>query len=290
MRAANELFALPLTDKLRVAAEGSQRGYLTYGSEAGVADYFEPKEGYSYGLDSAESEHELQRRNVWPASYPSESAEDLDRVFDHLVRVLRGVVSALQMAEEARSFSGRPDESCEQTCAESDRVDYEELSAGGERISILRLFKYYPASNHSSKAQLGSSPHTDWGLLTAIMHDGSPGLQFFSEGQWLSAPDQQDSVLINGGDALRLLSGGRYRSPVHRVLCPAPLSSRTSFVLFFYPRFDCPLPASLGETSNLDGDRPDGDFNTLVSAGYANASARSFGDYIVEKWNGVSAY
>ena len=57
----------------------------------------------------------------------------------------------------------------------------------------------------------------DYGLLTLLGTDGTPGLQVNSYGEWLDAPADEDLVICNLGDMLDRLTGGRYRSNPHRV-------------------------------------------------------------------------
>lgn len=88
----------------------------------------------------------------------------------------------------------------------------------------------------------GSSPHTDWGFLTVILQDSRVGgLQFLYENDsddnsdgnsehsggsksplWVDVPASGSTtaipLVVNGGDYLSLLSKGRYKSPIHRVL------------------------------------------------------------------------
>src|SRR3546814_13700662 len=68
----------------------------------------------------------------------------------------------------------------------------------------------------------------------------------------------RSSMIVNCGDYLSLLSLGRYKSPVHRVLCP-PVD-RVSYVFFYYPSYDARLdmspsaPTSYEYTTLMDSD------------------------------------
>ena len=269
--AARELFRIPLEDKLNVSMRSLGRigrGYLEFGAESGVKSYFEPKEGFSYGFDFKKSpSHALQQPNVWPSSLSQETQKVLENTFHHQIKVAQAVTLGLQIVEEERNGS----------------IGYTAAIHQGETISLLRLFHYlsHPFSNET---HLGSSPHTDWGFLTVILHDGVPGLQFFHENTWVHMPYIQDSLIINAGDVLSQLSGGRYRSPIHRVLCPTLGLERYSFVLFFYPFFNMTMPSFEVLTEDINFD-----YNTLTRSGH-NMSQMSFGDYIVEKWKGVMNY
>ena len=283
LAAAHELFAVPLQEKLAVSMRklgGLGRGYLEFGAETGVAEYFEPKEGYSYGYNFTTGipSHELQRPNIWPMSLSTTTMTTLQGVFDFQVKVAQAVTLGLQIFDDERHSTS--------TSVSDPQQRYIDAIHGGETISILRLFHYFPSDSAAENHQLGSSPHTDWGFLTVILHDGVSGLQFFNEERWRDVPFTPNSVVINAGDFLSRISQGRYKSPIHRVLCPPTGYERYSFVLFFYPYYNISIPA-FEIVSKNDGNHFA--YNTLSRSEH-NISDMSFGDYIVEKWRGVMKY
>lgn len=163
-----------------------------------------------------------------------------------------------------------------------------QLCDGGEIISLVRLFHYLPAD--PQRASIGSSPHTDWGFLTLIAQDHVGGLEYQHDGQWISVPATAPGdhhFVVNCGDALALMSRGRYHSPVHRVLCPP--RERLSFVFFFYPKYEAALDDAAWRTAAEEEQAVPRDYNTLLVGVAAGADGRlpSFGDCIVQKWAGV---
>ena len=111
---------------------------------------------------------------------------------------------------------------------------------GGEKISLLRAFHYFPSSSLppsiAPSRAVGSSPHTDWGLLTIILEErgreggGEGGLQIRrrrgeggreggkeggkeEEYEWVGVRAVSGTLVVNCGDFLALLSrrvlGGR---------------------------------------------------------------------------------
>ena len=283
LAAAHELFACPLEEKIAVSMRklgGLGRGYLEFGSETGVNEYFEPKEGFSYGFNfSGTPSHDLQRPNVWPSTLPETTIATLEGVFDFQIKVARAVTLGLQIMDDGRHAMVN---------SASHEQKYLDAVHDGETISILRLFHYFPPhSSDREHQQLGSSPHTDWGFLTVILHDGVSGLQFYHDGSWSDVPYTPNSVVINAGDFLSRMSQGRYRSPIHRVLCPPTGYERYSFVLFFYPYFNISIPTF--QIVSEDTESNSFVYNTL-SRSELNISGITFGDYIVEKWRGVMKY
>lgn len=95
-------------------------------------------------------------------------------------------------------------------------------------LSTLRLL-HYPANASTasgsgspvSKVELSCTPHTDSGILTLLHQDSSGGLEVRNaEGEWISAPCIPGSLVVNIGDLMAKVSGGRFVATMHRV--PAP--------------------------------------------------------------------
>eukprot|EP00392_Amoebophrya_sp_AT5.2_P006678 g6690.t1 len=278
-----ELFDVHESEKtLNAAFHQPQRGYIGHGAESGSKDFFENKEGFSYGYsdwaDPSESlimatprtfggtsslgpatstsstrtksrlpQNEMEGHNVWPRSLPANTVKLLEKqLFDIFIAVGEALVRAYSLVlYEDENF-------------------LPEKWAGGETISLARVFHYF--SNEKLKEQdrvraeqekeqvaaapwrkkntaqttanstspsasatasaLGSSPHTDWGLLTLICADDVPGLQLFIDGCYHTVkPRFHDNLLfVNCGDFMSLLSCGKFFSPLHRVLSPGEIT------------------------------------------------------------------
>ena len=314
IESANNLFSLSDEIKHEYSIENLKsfgRGFLPFGKESGVTTYFEVKEGFSYGYSSINEvpsssslhppehiTHPMQQTNIWPNGLHTTDMSNFEQLYYHKTIFSKAILNSL-----ARYLSEYFDDKYH---------NYDQYIAteidGGELISLMRIFHYFsattpplssaqaptsasstsppPSYNTSSFGQgrelIGSSPHTDWGLLTVITWNGEPGLQFYNTTThtWddLTLPDgvsHTDMMIINGGDYLKLISKGRYRSPIHRVIHPSisttpttctdsstnqcsatstnpqgemqslPLAvskDRLSFVYFFYPRHDSVIP------------------------------------------------
>ena len=66
-------------------------------------------------------------------------------------------------------------------------------------------------------------------------------------------PAVRDELVILLGDYTRLLSRGRFRSPIHRVLLPPPGAERFSFTFFYYPSFESTIPAAAANDTAASG-------------------------------------
>jgi isopenicillin N synthase-like dioxygenase len=89
-------------------------------------------------------------------------------------------------------------------------------------ISTLRLLHYPGSSDENTPApatqELSCTPHTDSGLLTLLHQDSTGGLEVLNaEDQWIPAPYVPDSLVVNVGDLMAQMSGGRFVATQHRV-------------------------------------------------------------------------
>ncbi len=84
----------------------------------------------------------------------------------------------------------------------------------------------------------GIHPHKDFNFLTLLAHDPVGGLEVRTQdGQWIEAQCGEQDYVLNVGDMLELLTGGRLVSTPHRVTNRSALQ-RQSFPYFSVPRFD----------------------------------------------------
>jgi len=194
---AREFFALPATEKQLVSmAVGGPawRGWFPLGGEltSGVPD---GKEGYYFGAELPPDPRPMHGPNIWPV---------------HPVG-LRAAVTDWMVAMEAYG------QQLLALMAEGLGLAPDRFRNGltAEPTPLFRIFRYPPQA--AGDASWGVGEHTDYGLLTLLATDGTPGLQVNSYGEWIDAPADPDLVICNLGDMLDRLTGGRYRSNPHRV-------------------------------------------------------------------------
>ena len=100
---------------------------------------------------------------------------------------------------------------------------------------------YYPATvTGPEPGQFRRGQHTDYGALTVLYTDDESGLQVQGpDGEWCDVPVVPGAYVINIGDLMARWSNHRWRSSMHRVVCPADTSiDRLSVPLFFNPSVD----------------------------------------------------
>ncbi|XP_021891119.1 protein DMR6-LIKE OXYGENASE 2-like [Carica papaya] len=87
-----------------------------------------------------------------------------------------------------------------------------------ERGSQLMVINLYPPCPEPEVA-IGMPPHSDHGFLTLLVQNHIQGLQIFHNGLWLPPiPPHPNSFLVNLGDHMEILTNGKYKSVVHRVV------------------------------------------------------------------------
>lgn len=297
----NSAYALFSSDtealnKVEVNRGGFMRGYVGYGKESGLKQFFEPKEGYSFGYtwnNSSTFANELQGSNVWPDGVNQSIVQNLTAMFSLSSTIAECIVTNLAIYYELITNSSLAI-----------------VVNGGDTISVMRLFHYFSVESDRVKRELGSgrtpigsSPHTDWGLLTVILQEaGTLGLQMkktHTDGSefWMDIPPLDGSVVINGGDFLSLASRGRYISPIHRVISPAGDKDRMSFVYFYYPNYNTRLDVDALSVCGDDGGEREHNTLTKFSSVFNSIPTKHdalsrqnyilFGDYIMKKWEDV---
>lgn len=106
----------------------------------------------------------------------------------------------------------------------------------GENVTLRLL--HYPTGGIDTVAarQLGAGAHTDYGLLTLLFQDGTPGLEVEdAAGNWRMVAAEPDTVIVNSGDLLEVWTNGRYRSTPHRVQPRIGATERQSIAMFVDP-------------------------------------------------------
>ena len=302
------------------AIGGFQRGYIPLAGESGLRDFVELKEGFCYGralqagLTASASKgngttahpdaatagvvacDQLVSPNAWPIAD--------DAVGDPWRRTLETVVDdVLLLTDQVHRGLSR---------AMGRDADFlAELASGGEDISLMRLFHYFPSDAFPHVApgtpRTGSSPHTDWHLVTIILQDATGGLQVRRPRppyDWIDVLPVEGELIVILGDYLNALSEGNFISPVHRVLLPTHPHDRYSLTYFRYPGCAATVSKSAAQRAERVAQRRarqrrrhpggGGKFNTLVAPqpegeGLSKVATRPWGDLLVDKWNGVAS-
>ena len=138
--------------------------------------------------------------------------------------------------------------------------DEVEAYVGDRSTSSVRLNHYpvgdpVPADERDGLRELGATAlghHTDPGVLTLLLQDGTGGLQAQSvDGSWVDVEPRPGTIVVNLADAMQVWTNDRYRAAVHRVV-PMTRTDRMSIPYFVYP----PRAAVVEPVPALAADRP----------------------------------
>ncbi|MFQ6650683.1 hypothetical protein Gotur_023422 [Gossypium turneri] len=102
--------------------------------------------------------------------------------------------------------------------------------------SIRTNLNYYPKCPNP-ELTVGIGRHSDVSTLTNLLQDEIGGLFVRGNegGDWIHVPPIKGSLVINVGDALQIMSNGRYRSVERRVVANGS-KNRFSVPIFVNPR------------------------------------------------------
>ncbi|MEJ5979027.1 2OG-Fe(II) oxygenase family protein [Novosphingobium sp. PS1R-30] len=223
---AEAYFSLDQATKMRSYIGGSENhsGYVPVGEEQFGVGTSDLKEAYDVNFDylPATGRRPLLGPNIWP-DMPG-FREDVQAYYDHVTgigrQLFRGFALALGLAENHfDAYLQNPP-------------------------SQLRLI-HYPF-DASAEDRPGIGAHTDYECFT-LLFATAPGLQIVDKnGDWVDVPLIEDTMIMNIGDMMEILSNGRYVATRHRVK-KVP-EERYSFALFHACDYDYVVaPAVRGE-------------------------------------------
>ncbi|GLT47839.1 hypothetical protein SLA2020_369980 [Shorea laevis] len=126
-----------------------------------------------------------------------------------------------------------------------EKTSLKDAFSGSKGPSVGTKVAKYPACPHPELVR-GLREHTDaGGVILLLQDDQVPGLEFLKDGEWVQIPpSKNNTIFVNIGDQVEVLSNGRYKSVLHRVM-PNKYGSRLSIATFYNPAGDALIsPAS----------------------------------------------
>lgn len=261
---AAEFFGYDLDEKMRAAnpPEHMSRGYNWIGNRSlaytlGQETPPDLQEGFAFGPWDFEGEIAPQASsffapNTWPARPSAFRAafEDYYRSFASLATSMMRLF-AVALGLPPSYFA--------------DKVD--------KHTSVVRVVHYPPQPDLPASGQLRAGPHTDYGTMTLLYADDTPGgLQVESRGgEWIDVHPGPGALVCNIGDLMARWTNDRWHSNLHRVANPPrehASTARIAIPFFHNANFDAEIrsvPTCLG---------PDGGSNYPPAV---------FGDLYLEK-------
>ncbi|TXG50471.1 hypothetical protein EZV62_022995 [Acer yangbiense] len=88
---------------------------------------------------------------------------------------------------------------------------------------------YFPATETENN---GLSEHEDPNCVTFVFQDQVGGLKVRKNGEWIPITPAQDTLVVNIGDVIQVLSNKKFKSATHKVVRPEG-KSRYSYAFFY---------------------------------------------------------
>ncbi len=222
--AMHEVFAQSEAEKLMSVAPSSMgnRGYVGRGKEHAKGQTVgDLKEFWHVGRELPELG--ASGKNAWPAHavFRSKATELYAELDASALTLLRAIAVGLGLPEQ--SFS--------------------DMVEGGN--SILRMIHYPPLRELYTPGAERSAAHEDINMLTLLCESTHAGLELLGrDGHWTQVATPPGHLIVDTGDMMQRVTGGRMRSTTHRVVNPATGDTpRYSIPFFAHPRPDCVLAA-----------------------------------------------
>ncbi|CAF0997729.1 unnamed protein product [Adineta ricciae] len=248
---SRNFFARSLEEKMQIDMnKGGRawRGYFPVGNEltSGKPD---GKEGIYFGTEINDVNHPKVRNNTplhGQNQFPSGKSDD-----DEFRQVILTYMAAMESL-------GRAIMSALARSLKLDADFFDKNYFGDEPTCLFRIFNY-PASfcqQQGNENLWGVGEHTDYGMLTLLLQDDIGGLQVkTSRNEWIQAPPIPNTFVCNIGDMLDRMTGGYYRSTLHRVRNLSTTRDRLSFPFFLDPNWDAEvLPIPMEGMTNIKDD------------------------------------
>jgi isopenicillin N synthase-like dioxygenase len=232
-------FKRPEAEKREIdmSVTGTNRGWGAAGSEQVDPDanpdykqYFDS--GVELDADDPRALMSVYGANQWPSDDP-EFRKIILGYYDDAIGVAMGILRGIAVAIDM------PDDYFDQAF---------------ETPMALQRGNFYPERpKDATDLDFGIATHTDYGCLTLLATDGSPGLEVRKRGGgWIPVSAQPGEFVINFGEMLGFWTGGVVQATPHRVV--GGDAERISVPLFFNPSHDTNVAPPNSDQVVLAGD------------------------------------
>ncbi|XP_072044890.1 uncharacterized protein [Amphiura filiformis] len=152
-------------------------------------------------------------QKAWPEGMPElrENLEDLLLTGKELLHRVLEVIARGLKCEDPLIF-----------------VKNHQKTGTAEGVTSIRLNHYPPTADIEVKEkQVRCGEHSDYGSITFLFQKDKGGLEVLNrQGQWVSAPPIDGTIVVNVGDALQRWSADKLLSSKHRVVNPVSESDK----------------------------------------------------------------
>ncbi|KAL5071409.1 hypothetical protein RYX36_022296, partial [Vicia faba] len=208
---AKRLFSLPSKEKIKaLRSAGGATGY----GRARISPFF-PKFMWHEGFTIMGSPSN-DVKEIWPNDYKyfCDIMEECQKQMKTLAEKITNIIfNILGISKEQNKWVG-----------------------SNNHCEALQL-NFYPCCPDPKKA-MGLAPHTDTSLFTILHQSQTSGLQIFKEGVgYITVDPHPNTLVVNTGDILHILSNSRFRCSLHRVVVN-DIRDRYSVAYFYGPPVD----------------------------------------------------
>ncbi|XVF49028.1 hypothetical protein PTKIN_Ptkin03bG0236100 [Pterospermum kingtungense] len=166
---------------------------------------------------------------IW--HHPKSNIKEIQNISDEFCKTMDEYIAQLiKLAEKLSELM------CENLGLEKNYI--KEVFSGAKGPSVGTKVAIYPQCP-SPELVRGLREHTDaGGIILLLQDDQVPGLEFLKNGEWVKIPpSKNNTIFVNTGDQVEVLSNGRYKSILHHVMAEKT-GSRLSIATFYNPAGD----------------------------------------------------
>lgn len=213
---AKSYFEQDLDTKMQryIGKSSNHSGYVPIGEEQFAGNSYDLKEAYdvNYDYQGSRTDCPLLGPTLWP-DHPNFKAI-VSQYYAHLRTISEQIFAAFALALGVKEDFF------------ADKIN--------DAPSQLRLI-HYPYNPDIKDAE-GIGAHTDYECFTLLLPT-APGLQVLNKaGDWIDIPLIENTLVMNIGDMMEILSNGKYLATKHRVKKVS--EERYSFPLFCACNYD----------------------------------------------------
>uniref|UniRef100_A0ACD5TNG0 Uncharacterized protein n=1 Tax=Avena sativa TaxID=4498 RepID=A0ACD5TNG0_AVESA len=200
-------FELPLGEKMLLQRNSSHRGYTPpYAEKLDASSEFQGDLKESFYIGPVGGLDTPNDTNQWPPKERFPSWKDTMKLY-HATALAAGkrILSLIALSLDL------------------DAVFFQNIGAFDCPSAVIRLLHYSGEVNDSDNGNYGASAHSDYGMITLLATDGTPGLQICREKDkhpqlWEDVPHIDRTLIVNIGDLLERWTNCIFRSTLHRVV------------------------------------------------------------------------
>jgi isopenicillin N synthase-like dioxygenase len=235
---AEKVFALPVKDKLQYVMDGKNGVYFGYKAAGSM---YADRKGTP---DSTEfwniSKDEMLLKNR--IDYPQVILDAKETVKEYITKSHEIVLVILEILSTHLGLAPH-------TLPNLHRLK----QSSGDQIRLTKSVMHPRDKPYSPDIALGA--HTDFGSVT-ILFNRLSGLQVLAQnGEWLYVQPLAGHAIVNLGDAMVKLTGGRLNSNIHRVVTTPDLqelTDRYSIVYFSRPENHVQMKSLINDDEQQD--------------------------------------